>query len=597
MATTLAAEGQLVDGEDCEAARNEESSTCPLAPGPRGSLVARRVLFSLPRQENGQGNFESIDAACGHEILPRVSTQTSVARSSWESRRKQLSYASAGSLAAHFGHELSGPMRQVLSDMLTFRGDEDLLRGMPLSVVLRHNGRIFKSSAGSAETYALSKQVPQLEAFISHNWSVSRIKKWVALCFHFHSDVAAWVSIVFVVTLRYASTSKNTTIQIVVLKPYLCEVLFVPVFFFSVLFSRGLLSCVGLKDPKVFLDKTCIHQVDASIQRRGILKLGAFIRKSDEMVILYTDVYLKKLWTVYEVASYLATHGVTGMTIIPLDNSIRFFVLLILTYLMIMTRVVSDLAEFKVGVIMVKVSMLIFWLPFSYVCRCLHYEGAQAESRLSTFQVQECICACEGDRPLVYKNIAMLMQAMEEVHPTCSTEEALPAFDRLVRKHLSKAFAVSFEGRTLRYMDIVIFGFAAKMARRVDKSFDEHGGVAVADVCGSLINEFALTPLLLKSVQACARLVLWLPRGSFAEISLTFLIGVIFAGLDFTSSWIIDSGLLSVKRRKEDMTLVYAGCFGAIVSTVAFVVFAVINPHCCVRWRNRRATEDEDATC
>ena len=47
--------------------------------------------------------------------------------------------------------------------------------------VLRRRAELLANSSGSATTYQLSQEVDHLPAFISHNWSVSRRKKWVAL--------------------------------------------------------------------------------------------------------------------------------------------------------------------------------------------------------------------------------------------------------------------------------------------------------------------------------------------------------------------------------------------------------------------------------
>ncbi len=49
---------------------------------------------------------------------------------------------------------------------------------------------------------------------------------------------------------------------------------------------------IGCQGPVVLLDKVCIHQTDKDIQRAEIERLGAFIHASDEMVVLYSDVYL-----------------------------------------------------------------------------------------------------------------------------------------------------------------------------------------------------------------------------------------------------------------------------------------------------------------
>lgn len=54
------------------------------------------------------------------------------------------------------------------------------------------------------------------------------------------------------------------------------------------------------RETRVFLDKTCIHQEDPVLKARGILKLGAFLRSSRQMLVLLTPMYFKKLWTTYE---------------------------------------------------------------------------------------------------------------------------------------------------------------------------------------------------------------------------------------------------------------------------------------------------------
>ena len=70
-------------------------------------------------------------------------------------------------------------------------------------------------------------------------------------------------------------------------------------------------------NPVIIIDKTCIHQVDKELQAKSIKKLGAFLRMSSHLVIIYTSVYLKKLWTVYELACFLALHPGENPTIIP----------------------------------------------------------------------------------------------------------------------------------------------------------------------------------------------------------------------------------------------------------------------------------------
>ncbi len=71
----------------------------------------------------------------------------------------------------------------------------------------------------------------------------------------------------------------------------------------------------------LFLDKTCIDQVNAEMKQASILKLGAFLAKSERMVIVYTDVYTRKLWTVYELACFLSLHGAERVVLVPVRQA------------------------------------------------------------------------------------------------------------------------------------------------------------------------------------------------------------------------------------------------------------------------------------
>ena len=62
----------------------------------------------------------------------------------------------------------------------------DVLRGVRTDVVLRRRATLLSSGAGSEATYLLSRLTDHLGAFVSHNWCVSRSKKWLALCVHFN---------------------------------------------------------------------------------------------------------------------------------------------------------------------------------------------------------------------------------------------------------------------------------------------------------------------------------------------------------------------------------------------------------------------------
>merc|ERR1719382_464869 len=58
----------------------------------------------------------------------------------------------------------------------------------------------------------------------------------------------------------------------------------------------------------LFLDRACIHQSNDLLRQRGIEHLAAFLYYSWSLLVCYSDEYLQKLWTVYEVSSFMLLH-------------------------------------------------------------------------------------------------------------------------------------------------------------------------------------------------------------------------------------------------------------------------------------------------
>ena len=98
------------------------------------------------------------------------------------------------------------------------------------------------------------------------------------------------------------------------------------------------LCVTGWHGPAVFLDKTCIHQTDMDLQTAGIRKLGAFLRRSRCMVVLYGQEYLQKLWTVYELASFLTLCPGSQIWVIPLSFPVFIFIAMQVVFLSVCAR-------------------------------------------------------------------------------------------------------------------------------------------------------------------------------------------------------------------------------------------------------------------
>lgn len=357
-----------------------------------------------------------------------------------------------------------------LAELVSFSGCESLLRGSHLTNILGRFGSIFATSEGSAETYALSRQVAGIDTFISHNWATSRWQKYSCLAFHFNFAFAVTAT-----TMCMGAITVLTAVAILPVyqeggAPYpsglFCKLLCAPVFTFTTCFGHKLRNCMGCRHV-VFLDKTCIHQIDPDVQRRGIEKLGAFLCHSASMVVVYTDMYLQKLWTVYEVASFLYLHPIDDMTVIPTFVPVVVFVSLLATYVASLLALVSDLywGFYYTEVILV----FIFLYPLMLALRSSARDKAAMTSRLANFAIHTCLCSCEDDRPRVRRNIAMLMRAIQAVRPEDADADALAAFDSLVRSALPKALVASVGPNGLLYRHVLVVAACLIAAPRLDK--------------------------------------------------------------------------------------------------------------------------------
>eukprot|EP00927_Polykrikos_kofoidii_P038599 TRINITY_DN33002_c0_g1_i3.p1 TRINITY_DN33002_c0_g1~~TRINITY_DN33002_c0_g1_i3.p1 ORF type:complete len:587 (-),score=46.00 TRINITY_DN33002_c0_g1_i3:164-1924(-) len=543
--------------------------------GPSGRLSMISELSTFPNLSESALHFDShrlgTSTATSHEDGISVTGSSGTARSSFKTvvkshTQRLLQRASERSLNALFGSDLGAPMRAELSDLVTFQDSWTLLRGVHLSVILRSFGSILATSSGSAETFMLSKAVERLSCFISHNWPVNRSKKIIALCFHFHFNSAFAISVISACLIGVMTALKVLPAATWSHKAcgFTCRTVLCPIFFSCVFFSRGILSVFGWKGPKVFLDKTCIHQVDAEIQRRGIQKLGAFIRKSDQMLVLYTDMYLQRLWTVYEVASCLAVHPLDRLKIVSIVKSNVICIALLWLYLYGILRMllIGTIGTYGRLVMVCGVST-----SFVFFMRVLCREWVKAQTTLSTFCVQNCRCSCEADRPLVYGNIALLMQAMGKVQQHSSLEEALRAFDLLVRRTLAPKFVDALGGSMLGYNDCAVLVLFAFGTLHIDDLRMVTPETVVSQTCTCIIEVFALGPCSLKLQMFCASRFLHLQRKSLSNIVWVLLSGCVCA---FICEYLRDclNGWMGGQRQLAMVAL--ATVFSAVVTIIIF---------------------------
>merc|ERR1712218_301925 len=189
-----------------------------------------------------------------------------------------------------------------------------------------------------------------------------------------------------------------------------CAAMFVtPITICTLLCVRKILFCRQI-EPTIFLDKTCIDQEDVVRKLRGIQKLAAFLKHSSSMLICYSNVYLTKLWTVYEMAAYIIVGDVQKMHIFPTSHAQLICMLTSLGYLLSLGSLLVEMPEIKaVATELVPLLTAVFF-------RRTAMQIGKFYEKMECFSVKAAHCYVESDRTLVESNIVALMKGTGRVH-------------------------------------------------------------------------------------------------------------------------------------------------------------------------------------
>jgi len=205
---------------------------------------------------------------------------------------------------------------------LTDHIDPSLLRGVCTVPVLRGMGRAFATTTGSTsasqDDYNCSMFTSRLDDFISHDWSSGRWKKTLALLWIYNGEAAVVSSMITATVVCLCQIAFPTLLP----RPFLYQVqvcgeklevrvglwstVFAPLSYFAFLFFwQRIRSTAGLSLRILFVDKFCVDQVNEQHKSAAILGLAGFLRHSERLVICWTPSYFTRLWTIYEIASWI----------------------------------------------------------------------------------------------------------------------------------------------------------------------------------------------------------------------------------------------------------------------------------------------------
>eukprot|EP00929_Paragymnodinium_shiwhaense_P050486 TRINITY_DN25408_c0_g1_i1.p1 TRINITY_DN25408_c0_g1~~TRINITY_DN25408_c0_g1_i1.p1 ORF type:complete len:580 (-),score=65.89 TRINITY_DN25408_c0_g1_i1:133-1872(-) len=224
-----------------------------------------------------------------------------------------------------------------------------LVRAVDIRDALSGFGRHWASIDASDTDYHLSQEATKITTFVSHNWSSSRAEKCVALLAYSNGRAAVLSSLLTALMLPavlmssgvdYAGVTDN---DIIAQETGCGGVAFAPralslqtivsaaVVFLVVLLLGQRIRSLFLPACTVFLDKLCIHQTDEDKKALGILGLAAFMKASENIIVLWTPDYLTRLWCTYELAAWVRLGKDFKQTvhIVPVTVVFRLFLLVV----------------------------------------------------------------------------------------------------------------------------------------------------------------------------------------------------------------------------------------------------------------------------
>ena len=195
-------------------------------------------------------------------------------------------------------------------------------------------------------------------------------------------------------------------------------------------------------DPTmVFLDKSCIHQTDAERKMRGVSNLGVTCFFSWKLVVLDCDDYLERLWTVYELSSFVLRPHCQYIFLpvkLPLTVCVMSMVIAVFLFIHELGKNVV-VYEFEPMVSDLSLPLLLV-LPMicsnATVQRMWAREQSRRLSRLDNFSITSAKCSSEDDRAPVEENIALLLKDTGHTRDGKSGDDILGAFDHIVREQL-----------------------------------------------------------------------------------------------------------------------------------------------------------------
>ncbi|CAE7409316.1 unnamed protein product [Symbiodinium necroappetens] len=248
-----------------------------------------------------------------HRISVMASEESSAdGRNSHESSEgEHSSTSSEKDVQANLGAEAGEVyLAQLIARMAAFC--PDIIQAVHAYQAVKRFGHIFRAQKGASASHRrVSFETTKIDQFWSHSWHGPKWNKAMTAVYVNNGMMAALVAapvsflVMFLHAFRILPTLQLVRgIRFYPSHSYWVKVLCLVLYFVALFF--------WMPRQKIFLDVLCIDQGSARRKALGLASMGAFLRASDSLVILWDPSWSRRLWCVFELAAFLHSRQVDG---------------------------------------------------------------------------------------------------------------------------------------------------------------------------------------------------------------------------------------------------------------------------------------------
>lgn len=355
------------------------------------------------------------------------------------------------------------------------------LRAVSLYKVLSRGGALAGPRLRE-EDHSCSQELAFLtfEFFISHNWQVDRWRKFLTLAIHFNMYkalascaivglicaglVIAGILPIFKIEAEIGGDMVTSYISI------WCTIGSLVALLLSLTLSHDLLLCLGRQGPDVFLDKVCVDQFNDQKKWEGIHALTSYIWHADELVVVLSEKYLDRIWTVFELISFLILKPCGKISVLPVELA----TFIIVSACCQSFRILGELVNSYFAPVVHAENRTIVWILggslFLLFCSCLIVPmrrwgrvRSQLSKQMETFTFASSSCQHQADREEILSALVALAVDHKIVGEFATTEEVCKVLETRAREVIPQRMhdAISFGGLPARSLLIILMPLIA----------------------------------------------------------------------------------------------------------------------------------------